>query len=488
MKKKVLIINSNSKITDDLKETLSFQNYESIITSDHKAGLELVEQNDIVSILLESNPSEKNGLELMRDLKRVNENIPVIILITMADISVGIEFIKQGAYDFIITPPKIDRLIFTLNRAIEQFELSKKVELLSSVIETSHEQLLGSSPAMKKVINQITQIAATGFSIIIQGETGTGKTFIAHAIHNLSDRNQKPFVKVDMNTISESLIESELFGHEKGAFTGAERKKIGFFELADQGTIFIDELQNINPQIQMKILNVVETKQFYPVGGSKTIDTDVRIIAATNIDIKHYVKEKKFREDLYYRLSEFMIYLPPLRERPVDILFYARKFLLEAKEELNMTQAIISDEVKEIVKQYPWPGNIRELKNSVRRAILNSKDGLILPRHIEFLPQSQQSIAIKPEENLSTANNDSKSEENLVSFQGDNNLINLIRDNDELIPLKELTQQVVRQIEEKAIKNALRKTGNNKAKAALLLQISKRSLFNKINEYDIKQA
>ena len=302
---------------------------------------------------------------------------------------------------------------------------------------------------MKVVIDQIRQVAWSNFSVIIQGETGTGKSVAAEAIHNLSRRADQSFQVVDVGVIPETLIESELFGHEKGAFTGADRKKQGFFEHANRGTIFIDELENIPLSVQGKLLRAVEEKRIYPLGSAKPTDTDVRLIVATNMDLKKLVREKKFREDLFFRLSEFTITLPPLRERIGDIPFLAVKFLVRASAELNKQMYELDENVVDILMRYPWPGNVRELKNVIRRAALLSDNGIIKAEHLELLIEEKV---------------DAKEE---LPF----------------LPLKELSAMAAKDVEKQAIKRALAMTNGNKSKAASILEVDYKTLLTKIKEY-----
>jgi transcriptional regulator with PAS, ATPase and Fis domain len=302
---------------------------------------------------------------------------------------------------------------------------------------------------MKVVIDQIRQVAWSNFSVIIQGETGTGKSVAAEAIHNLSRRADQSFQVVDVGVIPETLIESELFGHEKGAFTGADRKKQGFFEHANRGTIFIDELENIPLSLQGKLLRAVEEKRIYPLGSTKPTDTDVRLIVATNMDLKKLVREKKFREDLFFRLCEFTITLPPLRERVGDIPFLAVKFLVRASAELNKQMYELDENVVDILMRYPWPGNVRELKNVIRRAALLSDNGIIKAEHLELLIEEKV---------------DAKEE---LPF----------------LPLKELSAMAAKDVEKRAIKRALAMTNGNKSKAASILEVDYKTLLTKIKEY-----
>ncbi|MGD0281598.1 MAG: sigma 54-interacting transcriptional regulator [Dissulfurispiraceae bacterium] len=335
----------------------------------------------------------------------------------------------------------------------ERKRLESEGERLNKEAETSLEWMLGRSGKMREVIEQIRRIAKTDFTVILQGETGVGKSFIASIIHNLSPRAHNPFIRIDLGTIPETLLESELFGYEKGAFTGADRKRKGLFELAAHGgTIFIDELENMTPYAQSKFLTVIEEKKIHPLGSSDTKQIDVRIISATNKDIKQALAEKKIRKDLFYRLSEFVITIPPLRERVDDIPFLAQKFLIEAEAKLKIPVKNFSEEIFDVLKRYPWPGNVRELRNIIiRRAVLLSQDRSIKRGDIEFLLED-------------TSGNAESSEQ---------------------LPLKELTATAVRDVEKKAIKKALESTKGNKSKAALLLDINYKTLLIKIKEYNL---
>lgn len=449
---KVLVVDDQQILRITLTEILEESGFSVTAVAGGRKAIEVFKNERPSAVLLDLKMPDMDGIETMQELKKIDADVPVILVTAHGDIETAVEAIKMGAYDFIVKPPKFDRLMLTLKRAIEKLELKRKVENLNIAFETSLEWLLGSSDIIKKIIKQIHQVAWSDFSLIIQGETGTGKTTVARAIHNLSKRAKGPFINVDMGTMPETLVESELFGYEKGAFTGAERKKKGFFECADGGTILIDEVQNIPPHIQGKLLRAVEEKKISPLGSTEALNIDIRVIAATNIDIKEAVAQKKFREDLFFRLGEFMITLPPLRERIDDIPFFSRRFLREAASEMNKQIRGISDDVLELLVKYPWPGNVRELKNMIRKAVLLSSGDMIMPEHVEFL------IGDK-------CGSDT--------------------DNLAFMPLKEVSAIAVRDVERKAIKQALDMTKGNKTKAAAMLQIDYKTLLTKIKEYAI---
>ncbi len=445
----VLIVEDNIDVRNSLAKILTSRGYSPIETSDGKSALELFRKITPAAVLLDLNLPDSNGIEILQKMKSINPDIEVIIVTGVGDIEVAVSAIKFGAYDFIVKPAKADRISLTLKRAIEKAELGKNCKKLGGFLENQLETLLGRSSTIQQVIEQIRQVATSDFSVIIQGETGSGKNFIARIIHNLSSRSGRPFVSIDIGAIPESLVESELFGYEKGAFTGADKKKKGLFEISGSGTVLIDELQNISLLAQSKLLRVVEEKSFYPLGFTHPVEMKARIISSTNADIAQSVREKKFREDLFFRLGDFMIKVPPLRERIEDVPFLAEMFFREAAEELNRQMHEISGEAMSLLTGYSWPGNIRELKNIIRRAALLSADGIVRPENIQFL--IKEPSVITP-----------------------------------MLPLKELSGIAVRDTETKAILQALRLTQGNKTKAAALLKIDYKTFFRKLKEYEIK--
>ncbi len=448
---KILIVDDDDMVRLALSRNLIAGGFSPIEASSGLEAIKLFQEENPLSVLLDLKMPGMDGLETLEELKKIDPEIPVIILTAHGDISSAVQATKSGAYEFIIKPPDYDRLILTLKRATEKFELNREVKRLSSEVEMSLEYLCGNSSIMKDVINKIHQIAQSDFSLIMQGETGTGKSFIARYIHNLSKRSKNPMITVDIGAIPETLVESELFGYEKGAFTGAGKKKKGFFEIANGGTILIDELQNLSPYVQSKLLMAVEEKSITPLGSTRPVNIDIRIIGATNKDIIESVKKNNFRDDLFYRLGEFMISLPPLRDRVEDIPFLARKFFMEAVEDLNKKIYAISDNAVKLLKDHNWPGNIRELKNVIRRAVLLSDEESVRSKHIEFLIKNPDST---PE-------------------------------NKHILSLNELPSLSLKDLEKAAIKRALSETKGNKTKAAALLKISYMTLLRKVKQYDI---
>ena len=441
--KKVLIIDDDNNLRSIVKDVLKTEGFITLEAADGPDGIKTFKANRPDVVLLDLKMPEMDGLEVMQELGRINPKVPIIMLTGFGDIPTAVEAMRCGAFDFTIKPPEFEKLVATLNRAIERKELEAEAKTGDAATSLSLQQMFGNSSAVRTVIDQINQVANTDFSLIIQGETGTGKSFAANIIHNMSKRAKKPFVRVDMGLVPEPLVESELFGYRKGAFTGADRNKAGYFEKAHSGTIFIDELENMPKPVQCKLLTVIDSRQVYPLGSTTPVDTDVRIIAATNKNIRQGVNLQDFREDLFFRLGEFIITLPPLRERVDDIHSLAAKFLIAACNELDKQVLGLTDGAIDILMQHPWPGNLRELKNVIRKAALLTEGDRIGKRHIEFLFRSQS-----------------------------DNTVNTLRDDK-------------KELEKKKIQEALAMTKGNKKKAAEILNIGHSTLYEKIKELGI---
>jgi DNA-binding NtrC family response regulator len=447
----VLVVDDDRKMRVLMRAVLESRGWSSVEACDGMQALEMCGRDRPSLVLLDMRMPKMNGLETLRELKSLDSELPVIIITAHADVSDAVNAIKMGAYDFIVKPPDFDRLTHLISRAIEKSELSRSLRSLDATIDHSLESFLGSSDAMKRVIERIRQVAATDFSIIIQGETGTGKTTVSRMIHNMSKRSLKPFVSVDVGSMPENLVESELFGHEKGAFTGADHKKKGFFEVAAGGTILIDDLQNVPLYTQAKLLRAVEDRKIFPIGSLAPVDTDVRIIVAINVDAQKAMNENRLKSDLFFRLSEFNINIPPLRDRTDDIPYLARNFMLEVGAELNKPMREISVDAMEQLRRYSWPGNVRELKNVMRRAVLIAESDVITAAHLEFL---------------------------IGSGYGSKIYAPLLQ--------RELPTLNLKDLEQIAIKRALELTSGNKTEAASLLNIDYSTLHRKIKQEGLK--
>jgi DNA-binding NtrC family response regulator len=445
----ILIVDDDRKMRVIMKTLIESSGWTTIEACDGVQALEMYSKERPSVVLLDMLMPKMDGLETLRALKSLDSDLPVIIITAHADVSDAVNAIKIGAYDFIVKPPDLDTLTNIIRRAIEKSKLSRSFRVLDAAIDNSLESLLGSSSGMKKVIEQIRQVAFTDFSIIIQGETGTGKTTVARMLHNMSKRSLNPFVSVDVGNMPEALIESELFGHEKGSYTGAIDKQKGFFEVAAGGTILIDDFQNVPLYTQSKLLRTVEDKKIFPIGARQPVEIDVRIIVATNVDARKAMQENKLKSDLFFRLCEFTIDIPPLRERIDDIPYLSRNFMLEVAAELNKPMREISGAAIDHLKRYGWPGNVRELKNVIRRAVLIAESDVITEAHLEFL---------------------------IGGGYGKKIYSSLLQRKLPTLKLKELEQI--------AIEEALEVTSGNKTEAASLLQIDCSTLHRKIKQMD----
>ncbi len=401
-------------------------------------------------------PGKMNGLELLKYIKDRNPDLPVIMLSAQGNIDIAVETIKLGAFDYFSKPVDLTKLEIAIKNALEKYELQKQINTLLEERQKIYkfENIIAVDEKMQEVFKLMKKVLNTPVNILIYGESGTGKELIARAIHSNSNRKDKPFVVVNCASIPKDLLESELFGHEKGSFTGAYQRKIGKFELADGGTIFLDEIGELELSLQAKLLRVIQDKTFERVGGNEPITTTARIISATNRDLKKAVDEKLFREDLYYRLSTFPILVPPLRERRADIVLLTEHFVKKFAQEANVPIPQISKEVIEIFLKYPWPGNVRELENILQRAVLICDDNKI---RVKDLPISMQ--AYLPEI-LSS---------DLVSRS--------INEPHEILPLEK--------VKENALRHALQVTKGNIQEAARRLKIGRATIYRMIKEYNI---
>jgi DNA-binding NtrC family response regulator len=446
---KILIFDDEADVRAVVGGILSDEGFSVVSERDGIRAIEALKKHDPDAVLLDLRMPGVDGIAVLEQIVSEDQNLPVIIMTGYGDVPTAVDAIKKGAYDFILKPPDYEKLMITLKRAVERRQLQVEVGRYSVAFEASLEGRLGKSPAMKGVITSVSQVASTNMSVIIQGETGTGKTFIAAAIHGVSNRAKAPFVRVDMGLIPETLFESELFGYRRGAFTGADKNKSGYFENASSGTIFIDEIENIPLHIQGKLLSALDERRIYPLGSTTPVGIDVRIVAATNKDIRGCVRKKEFREDLFYRLGEYIITVPPLRDRTEDIPFFARKFVKDAGLEMGRQIWDIPDEAIELLLDYSWPGNVRELKNVMRKAALTTPDGFIDRRLIERL------------------------------------LIEQSHDHEEK-PVSYSLKDAVRELEKNKIMQALQRANGNKTRAGEMLQISYKTLLEKIKLYELE--
>ncbi|MDD3653454.1 MAG: sigma-54 dependent transcriptional regulator [Desulfotomaculaceae bacterium] len=424
---------------------------------------------------------DTDGITLLKEIKNSSPDCAVIIMTGYSTVKTAVEAMKLGAFDYIDKPfEELDELDILLERALESINNKQWYthnELRKLAVEFSI--IMSEDSPIKDLILLCKKIAARNISVLIEGETGTGKEVLARFIHANSSRSGSPFISVNCGALTDSLLESELFGHEKGAFTGAQRVRHGIFELANHGTLFLDEIGDASPSIQVKLLRVLESGDFYRVGGEKSLRTDVRVLAATNKDLRAAVRDKLFREDLLYRLDVVNLHIPPLRERHMDILplidFFIEKNLPEDEKHLNIR---FNDQAMNVLKNYSWPGNVRELSNVVARALALRSGYLLGP---ESLPRH---IVLHSEEDFAAKHLDAKTNNDDVLRDWSQRLLKVIlsKGSIELLELEKKLQQEVAWVSRRIIEETLVKTGNNQTEAAKALNISPRALRYHRNE------
>ena len=447
MKFTLLIIDDEKNIREGLAANFEMDGYNVKLAENGKQGLEFLAKGDIDLVITDLRMPGISGEEVLRKVTTETPGVPVIVLTGHGSIDSAVDAMRNGAYDFLTKPLNLDQLSLIVKRALEARELSLQHKQLKNEVEKEHvlDNIIGKSAEMQKVFEMIKKVSASKASVLITGESGVGKEVVADAIHNLSPRKKHQCVKVHCAALSETLLESELFGHEKGAFTGADSLVKGRFELAHESSIFLDEIGEINQSVQIKILRVLQERAFERVGGQETINVDVRIIAATNRNLEDEVKKGTFREDLYYRLNVIHIHVPALRERKDDIPLLISKFLEEFSAENGKTIKGISPQAKSAIYNYNWPGNIRELRNCIESAVVLCGSDEI---QLEDLPPA-------------------------VSKAGTEKAI--------IVPAN-LTLDEAEKI---IILQTLAANKNNKSKTAELLGIGRKTLHRKLEEYGI---
>ena len=374
-----MVVDDEKNIRAGLGKAIELDGHNVYLAEDGQQAWGTVEEEEIDLIIADLKMPRMSGEELLRRVTQSYPTLPVIILTGHGTIENAVQAMRDGAYDFLTKPVNLDRLSLLVKRALSTRELSLQHRALQQELEQKRQfaNVIGKSAEMRHIFDVVRQVAPTKASVLITGESGVGKELIADAIHTMSNRSEKPFVKVHCAALSESLLESELFGHEKGSFTGAVARKRGRFELAHTGTVFLDEIGEINQNVQIKILRVLQEKSFERVGGEQTLSVDTRIISATNKELKAEIERGRFREDLFYRLNVVNIHIPPLRERKEDIPLLVSAFVKEFAAENDKPVEGIDPKARSILYNYSWPGNVRELRNCIESAVVMSKDHVI---------------------------------------------------------------------------------------------------------------
>ncbi len=371
-KNKVLVIDDEPNLIASIKRLLADKNMHVYEAHNGKEGLKLAFETSPETIIVDYKMPEMNGLEFIKAVQTVKPDIPIIVMTAHGDKNTALQFLKEGAFRYLEKPFRPEEFTLVVQEALAHYALVLENEKLQQISELEHKysELIGNSAPMIKLYSLIEKIAKTDITVLIQGESGTGKELIAKAIHEKSNRASKPFIRFNCAALPETLMESELFGHEKGAFTGAEKQKLGRFELAEAGTIFLDEIGELSLPMQVKLLRILQEREFERVGGVTTIKANVRVIAATNQNFETMIEQKQFREDLYYRLNSFPVHAAPLRERGDDVIMLATYFLEAYSTEYNVKIKGFSEAAKRLLKNYHWKGNVRELQNIISRAVI----------------------------------------------------------------------------------------------------------------------
>ena len=483
--KKILVIDDDRDICLLLNRFLTRRGYEVIEMYTGKKALAWLDGNQPKLVMCDYRLGDMDATEMLTSIKNKYADLPVIIITGYSDMRTAVKVMKMGAYDYITKPLLPDEIIHTIQQAIEfsengnypvvksKPEVTEKPAPENTGITFSGKYIYGDTEAFRKILKQVALVAPTSYSVIIYGETGSGKESIAFEIHKRSKRSSKTFIAIDCGALSKELAASELFGHEKGSFTGALNQKIGCFELANGGTIFLDEVTNLPYDVQVSLLRVVQERKMRRVGGTKDIDLDVRILIASNELLWNATRTGKFREDLYHRFNEFSIEIPPLRERRDDIMLFASHFLRTTNEELGKEVKGFDADVEEIFKKYVWYGNLRELKNVIKRATLLTEGEFIEARTLPFEISNYSKLQFAEQPAAGTFNPGSPAaQETKANWNGKMNLSES--------SLKEASIDA----EYEMILQALKESNYNKSKAAQLLKIDRKTLYNKMTLYE----
>ncbi len=453
----ILVIEDKDSMLDMLKQTLEGEGYEVVTAKDGAEGIRRLADERIGLVLTDLKLPKKDGFEVLKAVKADTPLLPVIVMTAFGTIETAVRAVKEGAYDFLTKPFDTDHLLLLIKRALDANRVATQNILLRSELgdRLGLPKIIGRSKQLQEITTNIQKVAPTNATVLIHGESGTGKELFARALHFLSTRKDAPFVAINSAAIPRELLESELFGYERGAFTGADARKLGKLELADKGTVFLDEIGDMDLALQAKILRVIQEQVIERVGGNRPIKIDVRIVAATNKDITTAVENKTFREDLFYRLNVFPITIAPLRERREDIPPLAQHFLTKYSTEVRKGPLTIAEEAVEILMKFPWKGNVRELENVIERAVIYAEGGVIRPQDLGIKESSIIEALVEH-----------------VPMDG---------------PLQEVAAAATRIAESRRIRQVLKQTGGNKSRAAEVLQVSYKTLLTKIKDYQLEE-
>ncbi len=455
----ILVVDDEEPFRMVLSSIMEEEGFKALVAQDGDTALRMIRVHAPDIMLSDVKMPGMDGWELLKKAKDLDPDLPVVMVTAFADIPGAVGAIRGGAHDYVAKPFDNYEVIRVVRRALAERELKRRAAELSSQFQEnlSLREIMGPSDAVARLISEMNRVAKSDFAVVILGETGSGKEVVARAIHQASPRSSKPFMPVDCGAIPETLLESELFGHEKGAFTGAEVQKPGKFEMAEGGTLFLDEISNMPLGSQAKLLRVLQEKKVYRVGGTKPITVNVRLLVASNQDLHDLANAHSFREDLYYRLSDFTIRIPPLRERKEDIPYLAKRFLDTANLELKKQVKGFSQVALNALFNYSWPGNVRQLRSTIRRAALLADD-MIEEKHWDLIRADVPGMAFTPKVEGEP-------------WKG--------------LSLREIVQQSTMAVEREVLVHVLKVTGGNKAKASRLLKIDYKTIHEKVKKLGI---
>lgn len=446
----ILIVEDDLTFSTMLKTWLGKKGFEVETASTQAKARKQLGTRDFDLILSDLRLPDKDGMDLLSWLREQQNEVPFIIMTSYAEIQSAVRAMKEGATDYISKPIQPDELLKKIKEAIQPEKPSASSEKKKNVSQTTHSFLEGESEEARKLYNYVSLVAPTQMSVLINGASGTGKEYVAHRIHQLSKRADKPFIAIDCGSIPKDLAASEFFGHVKGSFTGALNDKVGAFEEANGGTLFLDEIGNLSYEVQVQLLRALQERRIRRIGSTKEIEVDVRLISATNENLKEAIAKGNFREDLYHRINEFTLQMPALKDRPEDILLFANFFLDQANRELDRSLIGFDAEASEALQRYSWPGNLRQLKNIVKRATLLAQGEFITVKDLgEEIHESKEAGSVLEPEGTFMLHDEETEKHRIIK--------------------------------------ALQQTGNNKSKAAALLGIDRKTLYNKLKLYQIPQ-
>jgi DNA-binding NtrC family response regulator len=452
----ILLVEDKDSLRRVLRLTLETGGYSVTEAADAREALGEIAKAPHRLVLTDLRMPHGSGLDVLRAARAADGDVPVIVMTAFGSIDEAVQAMKDGAHDFLQKPVDSNHLMLLVARALEQARLRTENLLLREEWSRRYgfPRIIGESEAIKRAVSETQRVAATEATVLLLGESGTGKELFARAIHHLSERRDQPFVAVNCAAIPETLIENELFGHERGAFTGAAARHLGKFELASSGTVFLDEIGELPLAVQGKLLRVIEEKSVDRIGGRAPVPVDVRIVAATNRDLRGAAERGEFRRDLFFRLAVFPIEIPPLRQRGDDVVLLARHFAAELGKELRKREAVLDDTCLAVLRQHAWPGNVRELQNAIERACILSDSNTLEPRDLGLLPETRSAPSS-------------------------------VSDLDTSGTLSEVAERAVRFVERTKIIEALGTCDGNKSRAAEVLGVSYKTLLTKIKEYDV---